>query len=359
QVRTLQMHPMRAEIPDLKRRFAAQALLNGQTPLLDVLRGSVRFDRRETNGRHSKHRLREIKSVQRWSKVVALLSDRKYIRHIVPLVAPRVEVHWRKENSVRAMNHRRKFRQVLRKTQPWCKILSLGIQQPLWVSVLPADERLRRAVDERQVAVRVTNIHQRVHEFIPQADLDRGVPGTLKSLLREPIQRPLPQLHLRNASLYLFHGWQAQQKTRKPGSRSIIRCGLRSKSICELIVAAVLKESPHRPNVSPEAGSKFQSMTALLPAQHIARFNDGVPRLHRRSRITVAHSGIALHVEPWRSPCSWPAIANSLNSELRHDVVRVRPFRGVAHGKPRNAERHHIYHARAHDSVPRNVSLLR
>src|SRR4029434_1317770 len=78
-----------------------------------------------------------------------------------------------------------------------------------------------------------------------------------------------------------------------------------------------------------------------------------------RSRITVAHSGIALHVEPWRSPCSWPAIANSLNSELRHDVVRVRAFRGVANGKPRNAERHHIHHARAHDSVPRNVSLLR
>ena len=275
------------------------------------------------------------------------------------LVAPGIEVNWREENSIRAMNDSGKFRQVLRKPKARRKILFLRIQQSLRISILSTDERFWRAVHECQVAVRVANVHQRVHEFIAQTKLDRGVPRQLKCILREPVRRPLPQLHLRDSSLHLLHRGQSKQETGKTGTRPVVRRSLCCKSIRKLIVAAILEKSPHRPYVPPVASAEFQPMTPPLPAQDITAFNDRVPGFHRRGGVSVAHTGISLHVKPWRSPRPWTAKSNTLNPKLGHDIVRVCAFRGVAHCQSRNTECRHIHHSRAYNSVPRDVSLLR
>lgn len=53
-----------ALISHLKCHIVPQALLDRRAPLLDVLRGRVRIERREAHHRAPQHRLREIEAVQ-------------------------------------------------------------------------------------------------------------------------------------------------------------------------------------------------------------------------------------------------------------------------------------------------------
>src|SRR2546423_14832525 len=74
------------------------------------------------------------------------------------------------------------------------------------MSVLAADEDLRRAAGEDQIGVGIADVRERAHVLITQTHLNRGVAGDLERVLREGIARPVAQLHLRDACLALFYG---------------------------------------------------------------------------------------------------------------------------------------------------------
>src|SRR5262249_36642269 len=102
--------------------------------------------------------------------------------------------------------------------------------------------------------------------FVPQAHLDGGGVGNLKSVLHESIAVFLPELHLGNASLALLNSRQSEEETGKRRTCPIAGPGLGSVAIGELVITAILKESPHRPDIVAEAAPEFKAMAAALPA---------------------------------------------------------------------------------------------
>src|SRR5581483_7716533 len=102
---------------------------------------------------------------------------------------------------------------------------------------------------------------------------------------------------------------------------------LRGEPVGELIIAAVLEEAPHRPDVAPVAAAELQVVRPALPAQRVAPLDDRVPGVHGRGREGVTHPGIALHVEPRRAECALAAEADPLNPEFRNDVVALAVLR--------------------------------
>src|SRR5436309_401556 len=101
----LQMEAARTKITDLHHRISAQALFQPRTPLLDVLWRRPGLHAGEAHHRHPQHCGGEVERLDGWRKVIALVRLRKYIWHIVPLVAPGIHVNRRKEHSVRCMEH--------------------------------------------------------------------------------------------------------------------------------------------------------------------------------------------------------------------------------------------------------------
>src|ERR1051325_2907668 len=126
----------------------------------------------------------------RGSEVIALLRLRKYIRNVVTLVTPRIHIHWCKEDPERRVQNDPLLRPVMRD----------------------------------------------------------AVARHLEAVLDKRIGVPLAQLHLRNSRLPLLHRGQAQEETRERGPRAVVRSCLGRKAVGELVIAAVLKESPHGPN---------------------------------------------------------------------------------------------------------------
>src|SRR5262249_23243838 len=114
----LQVNAVRSEISGFERVRRAQALLERKAPLLNVLRRSVRIERSKTDGGLSQDRLAEIKVRSNdaccRNEVVALLTFRKYIRHVVALIAPRVHIDGREKDAVRRVNHDALARQMMR-----------------------------------------------------------------------------------------------------------------------------------------------------------------------------------------------------------------------------------------------------
>ena len=87
----------------------AEALFHLSVPLLNVLRGRMWIESGEAHGRSrqracTQHRSAKIQPIRkergRRREIVRLLRFRKYIRDIVPLVAPGVLIHRREEDSV-------------------------------------------------------------------------------------------------------------------------------------------------------------------------------------------------------------------------------------------------------------------
>src|SRR5437660_12686489 len=111
-----------------------------------------------------------------WRGVVPLLRFRKDIWNVVPLIAPRVNVHRREENSECGVEHQAAG-QRLRKSKSWSEVAGVRISEPARVAVLSADKNRGRtacATVEYQVCIRIADIHQRVHILVAQAHLDRG-----------------------------------------------------------------------------------------------------------------------------------------------------------------------------------------
>ena len=72
-----------AVIPHLKSCVVPEALLDGSTPLLDVLRRSVRIKGGEANHGRSQDRLWKVEAIDARGKIIALLGDRENDRHVV------------------------------------------------------------------------------------------------------------------------------------------------------------------------------------------------------------------------------------------------------------------------------------
>ena len=83
------------------------------------------------------------------------------------------------------------------------KFARFGIHQALGISVLSADENLRRAAAQIEVAVGVADIHERAHVLVTHAVSQRRGRRQPPRVLRVSVRIPLAQIHLRNARLPL------------------------------------------------------------------------------------------------------------------------------------------------------------
>src|SRR2546423_1187529 len=129
--------------------------------------------------------------------------------------------------------------------------------QAAGMSVLAADEDLRRAAGEDQIGVGIADVSERAHVLITQTHWNRGVAGNLEGILREGIARPVAQLHLRDACLALFYRGESQKEAGQRGTGAVVRGGLRREAVGELVVAAGLEETPHRADEEAVAGARF------------------------------------------------------------------------------------------------------
>src|ERR1700688_3726995 len=98
----------------------------------------MRIECRETHGRGgqcpgAQHWRSEIQSPgkerSRRSEVIRLLRFREDIRDVVALVAPRVEIHGRIENSVGRAKNKSAPGKILRDPEPWRKVVLVGVHQ--------------------------------------------------------------------------------------------------------------------------------------------------------------------------------------------------------------------------------------
>ena len=223
---------------------------------------------------------------------------------------------------------------------------------------MSANENLGRAALESKVRVGIGDVVQRPGVFVAQAHFDGRRAGKLEAVLEEAIGRPRAKLHLRNAGLALLHGGQTEQETGEGGSAAVVCAGSRRVAARELVVAAILEEAPHRPDIVAKTAAEVQTVTAALPTEGIAALDGGVPSAHRRGGVGIAHAGITLHVKPRRPPGTRPAKAYAQNTQLRNDVVGVGALRKVAHGQARKGHRGDVYQVRRDNAVPGHAALL-
>ena len=193
----------------------------------------------------------------------------------------------------------------------------VGVHQAAGIAVLPADEDLRRAAAQVEVAVGVADVDQRAHELIAKAVGQRGVGGQAPRVLRVAVGVPLAKIHLRNAGLALARRGQAELEAgqRRAGAAVIERV-LGGEAVGELIVAAILEEAPHGPDEPLIGAAEFGAVAADLPVQRIAALDDRVPRVHGSGQVVVAERRVSLHVEIGRAPCGGPAKAGAGDSQF-------------------------------------------
>ena len=86
-----------------------------------------------------------------------------------------------------------------------------------------------------------------------------------EAILHESVRVPLAKLHLRDAGLALLHRRQPQQKAGKSRTGAVVGSGLRGEAVGELVVSAILEETPHRPNITAVTRAELQVVTAMLP----------------------------------------------------------------------------------------------
>src|SRR5947207_9250312 len=193
----------------------------------------------------------EIKSAgkksSRRSEVIGLLGLRKHERNIVALVAPGVHVNGSKEETKRGVEDQSVLWQGLGKSEARSEVVGISVFKTAWIAVLAANKYRRDAIVKCEICVGVADVHQRIHVFIPETHFNGCVAGKTEAVLGETVRIPLPQLHLRNAGLALFHSRQTEQETRKAGTIVVVDGILSGETISKLIVASVLKKSPHRP----------------------------------------------------------------------------------------------------------------
>src|ERR1700730_7853500 len=200
---------MRSKVAKFQRRLWTQTLLDGPTPLLDILRRRVEFHGGEANGSCAQDRRPEVEVTRNDTsgrrEIVTLLRFRKDVGNIVALVAPGIHVHRREEDPKRRMEHKSMIGDAVRNARTRREVKLVRSRQSFWKPLLATDENGRRAIDEGKIGVGVTNVTKRTHEFVTHSDLNRRVASHLETVLHETICIPLAELHLRNAGLALLH----------------------------------------------------------------------------------------------------------------------------------------------------------
>src|SRR5215472_2961543 len=363
----LQVPAACTEVADFECGFPTQTLLKRAAPLLDILRGSVRIKRRKADGSRAKNRGVEVErrlgpgggqQRSRGIEIVELLGLWKNKGNVVALVAPGIQVHRGEENAVGGMKNDARARKVVRNAEARCKVVLVRIEQAVWIAVLSADENLKVAALEGEVGVRVGDVVQRPRVFVAHAHCEGRRAGELEAVLDEAIGRPGAELHLRDARLALFYNRKTQEKARKRGAGAVVCARLCGVAARELVVAAILKEAPHGPNIIAEAAAEFEAVTAALPAERIAALDSRVPSAHRRGGVGIAHPGITLHVKTRRSPGTRPSETDAEDTELRDDIVGVRALRKVAHGQARQRQGGDVHEIRRKNPGPGHAALL-
>src|SRR5581483_10053369 len=251
-------------------RLLPEALFHRQIPLLDVLRRRVRVEGGKAHRRLAEDGRGEIKAEERGGEVIALPRLGENVRDVVPLVAPRVHIYRRVEDAVSGAHDEAPGRNVLRDAEPRGEVEFSRVHQTFGVAELAADEDRGLAILESKVAVSVAEVAERAHVFITESHLNGRRAGELEAVLREGVGVPLPQLHLRDARLALLDGWQAEQEGGQCRPGAVVGGRLRGEPGGELIIAAVLEEAPHRPDVAPVAAAELQVVRPALPAQRVA-----------------------------------------------------------------------------------------
>ena len=111
----------------------------------------------------------EVQGGDAWNEWIALRRHREDVGNIVALIAPGIHIDRRVEDSVGNMSQPVRAREALRKADPRRKVGVVGIHQASRISVLPADEDLRRSAAQVEIAVGVGDVDERAHEFIAKA----------------------------------------------------------------------------------------------------------------------------------------------------------------------------------------------
>src|SRR6266851_188906 len=126
-----------------------------------------------------------------------------------------------------------------------------------------------------------------------------------------------------------------------------------------LVVAAVLKEAPHRPGVPVKITTEFDGVAAFFPSVSVADFVHGIPGMHRGGGEGVADAGVTLRGKPRSAPGVGTAEADPLNAKLADDVVDCIVLRGAIHGETGNRNGYRVQFIWREDMVPSNCGLLR
>ena len=79
----------------------------------------------------------------------------------MPLIAPRVLIHRRVEDSIGGMQHEPELGKVLGDSESRRKVVLVGIHQPLRIAVLAANEHRRHAIVEDQIGVGIVQVIER------------------------------------------------------------------------------------------------------------------------------------------------------------------------------------------------------
>src|SRR5262249_9510137 len=145
---------------------------------------------------------------------------------------------------------------------------------------------------------------------------------------------------------------------RESRTAAIVESKLRRISVRELVIAAVLKKSPHRPRVPMKIATELHGVPPQLPRVHISNFIRRIPSVHRCGGERITDSCVALRGEPRRAPGILSAKSYALNSQRANDVVYSVVLRRVIHRQARNRNRTRIDLVRSKNVVPRNYGLL-
>ena len=164
---------------------------------------------------------------------------------------------------------------------------------------------------------------------------------------------------MRYAGLALLHGGQAKQHAGQSGAAAAV---IETKFSCVtrgvLVVAAILEESPHRPDITVELAAEFHAVAAALPRIGIPDLDRGVPGMHGRCGKSVTDSRVSLDGEPRGTPGVLASKPDSLNAQRANDVVGSVILRSAVHRKARKRKRDSVDSVARKNVVPRRHGLL-
>ena len=161
--------------------------------------------------------------------------------------------------------------------------------------------------------------------------------GHLPAIFRERVRSPVAQIHLWNSRLALLDCGQAEQHAGKPGTGAVIESGLRGVAGRVLVVAAILEEAPHGPDVAVKIAAEFDSVASVLPSRRCPGVRPSCPRHAWAWRQRCRRFPYNLVPRTRARPRLLAAESDALDSKLAHDVVHSVILRGAVHRKRETA----------------------